>query len=245
MDAEIGRTDDRAHGRLTGLRRALLLCLTLLCIGAAPATQPVARLRVLIDQLANRDSVKRENAFYELLALPPGDLALLRQAVVDSRPLLPGQTTLLRLAVRHIYISGAKYPIDPNGRPFLGLSWPEATIIPGDQRGVPVVHRVPGFAAYHALREGDLLQGIEELPERNLASTQDVGEAIINEFHAGQTITLKIVRDGKPMRVKVLLRPRPALVSEQSLEIWIEDQTAAADQYWDNYFGQMLGENVI
>jgi hypothetical protein len=250
MDAEIGRQDGRVDRRVASrLNTLTLLCAVVggWCLGAAPATQPEARVRVLIDQLAHRDHSRRQDALHELLQLRPEDLGTLRRAAAQVKPQLPGQLALLRLVVRHIYISGASYPIEPNNHPFLGLSWdPRYSSEWGELGGVPVMGRIPGFAAYQALREGDLLQGVEELPGLQFRTTDDVGKAIVSAFQAGQTITLRVHRDGKVIRVRVLLRHRPLRMSEANgLDAWLEEQTQAADKYWDNSFGQVLEEHAV
>jgi hypothetical protein len=226
--------------------RCFGLGLMLLCLSAAPASQPVAKLRAIVQQLSDTNSEKREAALSELLNLKPAELPRLRQAVADARPLAPGQVALLRQAVRHIYISGADYPIDQGNQPFLGLSW-DTDFMPewADLGGVPVMRRVPGFAAYQVLREGDVIQGIEEIPGTPLRTTGDVRLAITSAFQAGQTVTLNIQRQGKSMRVRVELRARPVLPGDLTgLETWIDEQTAAADQYWDSHFSSLLEENV-
>jgi hypothetical protein len=227
-----------------------MVCCTiaLLCLSAAPASQPAAKLRVLVQQLADTNSEKRDAAASELLTLKPQDLPRLRQAVAEARPLAPGQVAMLRQAVRHIYITGAEYPTEPGNQPFLGLSW-DSEFMPewAELGGVPVMRRVPGFAAYQVLREGDVIQSIEELPGIPLRSTADIRNAITAAFQAGQTIRLNINRQGKSMRVRVELRARPVLPQGDSmaLEVWIDEQTAAADRYWDNHFSPLLEENVI
>jgi hypothetical protein len=219
----------------------------LCCIGAAPASQPTHRIRSLVEQLNDRDGQRRDDALRELLSLRADHLPLLRQAVADARPLTPGQISLLRQAVRHIYITGVHYPVAPNDLPFLGLSWesPNTSDEWKEMGGVPVTRRIPGFSAYQMLREGDIIRGIEELPGIPLASTKDVGEAV-SAFKAGQSIHLQIIRNGKVMTVEVLLRNKPLEISLQTrLDDWVDQQTAAADQYWDNFFAQVLEENVI
>jgi hypothetical protein len=107
------------------------------------------------------------------------------------------------------------------------------------------MRRIPGFSAYQVLREGDILQGVKEVPGVELHSTKDVG-VTVSSFPAGQTITLLILREGKPMSVKVLLRNKPlAIVPDGNLDPWLDEQTMAADQYWHNFFGQVLEDNVI
>src|SRR5262245_27159287 len=205
MDAAIGRQNDRADRGLTyGALRLVVVGLMLWCSGAAPTSQPIGRIRNLIAQLNDPDSQKRDEALQELLAFRPEQLPVLRAAVAEARPLAPGQLSLLKQAVRHIYISGGRYPVAPNELPFLGLSWdPKNMPEWKDLGGVPVVRRIPGFAAYQVLREGDVIRGIEELPDMPLQTTEDVGNAVL-QFKAGQYIHLQITRNGKPTTVRVL-----------------------------------------
>ncbi len=227
-----------------------LVCFTLIATGApmvlaaGPASRPAEPIRTWFEQLADRDAEVREHAIENLMGLTRDDLPALRKIVEASGSLRPSQTAVLRDIVAHVYIAGIDYPSEIGAAGFLGLSWnPRDEDDWGETPGVVVTRRVPGFAAYRRLRDGDLITGIAELPQMRLDNSTAFGAAVRN-FRAGQTITLHVLRDGKKLDVPVELRPRPANVDGASLDMWIEQRQAAADQYWTTTFGPIIGDGL-
>lgn len=79
---------------------------------------------------------------------------------------------------------------------------------PGDDAGLhgpsgsPRPFQVSSFAP-----GGDVIVGVDDKPVKTSTDVADV----VQDFRPGQTVTLKIFRDGKPKNVKVKLGKRPAV----------------------------------
>jgi hypothetical protein len=219
---------------------AALLALLTFTLGAAPTSQPYSQIHTWFDQLSDRDAQVRDQATQNLMGISSSDLPILQKVVEDSRPLRPGQKVALRDIVSQVYLAGLAYTPEPTGKPFLGLSW---GLNDSDTlSGVLVSHRVPGFPAYRMLRDGDLITAIEERPGVPMDSSSFT-QAIQN-FHAGQTITLRLLRNGAPLRVPVQLRARPADIDIMQLEAWMSDHQTQADAYWDKNFASLVDDDV-
>src|SRR5581483_1518736 len=116
--------------------------------------------------------------------------------------------------VTQVFLSGEIY----DGRPqqaFLGVSYQgyvpgaPADIDDGNPRGgVVVTDRLPGFPAYRALQNGDVIMGATEMGDDILSRTDEL-QGLINSFHAGDTIHLKILRAGQTIIVPVKLCAHP------------------------------------
>ncbi|HEY7086490.1 MAG TPA: hypothetical protein VH518_00295 [Tepidisphaeraceae bacterium] len=232
----------------TGL---LVLSLAAALLGAGPATSEPSRItsqiRTWLDQLADKDADVRDQATQQLLGLRREDLPALLDAVAQTRPLRPSQMSPLRDIVRHVFISGIKYAPEPRGTPFLGLSWPPEVPdeSPPDEPGVPVYRRIPGFPAYEMLREGDLLLGIDAGDQATVTNSRKLFTDMIATCKAGQTVKLLVARQGKTITVPVQLRPKPAALSTvDSLDAWIDEQTQAADVYWEQSFAPLMTDSV-
>jgi C-terminal processing protease CtpA/Prc len=236
-----------AHALRTTTGRACrgitaLFFLFVFSLAAAPASQPYTQIRAWFDQLNDRDAQVRDQAAEHLMGISASDLPILQNVVQDSRPLRPSQKAALREIVTQVYLAGLAYTPDPHGTAFLGLSWGIADLGSDSTSGVLVSHRVPGFSAYRMLRDGDVITAIEEkpgVPMNNASFTE-----AIQTFHAGQTITLHVVRNGAPRLVAVQLRPRPADIGLVQLEAWISDHQTQADTYWDEHFASLIGDDV-
>jgi S1-C subfamily serine protease len=97
-------------------------------------------------------------------------------------------------------------------RPWLGITG--ITLSPGLSKGlkldvkegVLVVQIIPGSPAAQAgLRGGDIITGIDD--HKVTGMKQMV--RLIDKLKVGETMTLRILRDGQPMDLKVLLAERP------------------------------------
>jgi hypothetical protein len=218
-----------------------LIALSLL-LGISPATQSSDRIRVWLDQLSDRDAQVRDQAKENLMGLRAEDLPTLKKSVQAAQPLRPSQKTVLRDIVTQVYFSGIAYPPSPTGNPFLGLLWSGN---PDSAGGLVVSRRVPGFSAYRMLRDGDVITGIEQLPADHFDDPTAFGSAIRNTFRPGQTVVLRVERNGNPIHVPVLLRPQPAGVENSiRMEMWINLHEAEADKYWNENFAPLVGDDV-
>jgi S1-C subfamily serine protease len=152
----------------------------------------------------------------------------------------------LRDIVTHVFIASVPYDADPAGAGFLGLSWvPDEPDNP-QEGGVPVARRLPGFIAYRMLREGDVIKGIARHGREEMVSTSTFAE-IIKAIGADQTITFLVLRDGKLIRVPVRLSARPAGNGAMNLTVWLEawiaENQRRADEYWQQHFAPLVGDD--
>ncbi|HMB96608.1 MAG TPA: S1C family serine protease [Tepidisphaeraceae bacterium] len=212
-----------------------------LLLAAAPASQPAPNIHQWFDQLGDQNPQVRDKAIENLMGLSPGDLPALQKAVEQSRPIRPSQKTALRDVVTQVFMSGVQYPVNPPGVPFLGLSG-DSRSMDDSASGLVVTRRLPGFAAYRMLRDGDVINAIEEKPDEHFDA--ESFKDVVKDFHPGQVITLRVLRNGNPMRIPVQLRARPNGIEAVGLEIWFSEHQMDADKYWDQHFAALVGDDV-
>jgi hypothetical protein len=238
-----------------------------------PATQPVSEtaLEALLKDLAAPDGAVRDRAFARMLHLTRVDLPALRRTAERSRPLAPSQAAALHDVVGHVFLSDEPYVGHP-GAGFLGLLIPaldsvdvprpdepdqaadaSRDVIEIDRRvlplerahtGVPIEYRIPGFCAFRALREGDVVLRIVTPVPRRLRDWPELSMAV-RGFPAGATIQLEVVRQGVTMNVPVTLDARPIVSPESD---WQEEvlptREAAADGYWNEHFAPLVDDRA-
>jgi len=231
-----------------------------------PATQPVgeAQLQRWFSELGASDAAVRERASSAMLELTRGELPLLRRVVERSRPVSPAQAGALREAVSHVYLSAEIYDCEPRIG-FLGLTWPmlDSVDVPaaGDEElprvengidgfprgstGVPVDFRIPGFCAYRALRDGDVVLGVLQPVPRRLRDWTELTYTI-KAFPAGQRVTLEVLRQGTFLKVPVTLDAKPLVPNDQ---VWsavvLPAREAAAEAYWAEHFAPLMSEDRL
>jgi hypothetical protein len=216
---------------------AILLCARAGAI-TAPATQP--DIKRWFDDLADRDPDVREGARVELLGIPRKTLPELLAIVEKSRPLRPSQISELHDIVTHVYLAGEPY--DALGAGFLGLSWPNRlTEVWKDPAGLVIAERLKGFVAYRFLRDGDVLVGIEEFPNRKFNSSMELSDAL-REIGGGNRATLLVLRGGRVVHVPLELDFRPNWPAEVEQTRALRENKA--EEYWDQTFGKVVGEAV-
>lgn len=232
---------------------------------ARPATQPASpsQLQVWFDDLAASDAVVRERAYSELLGLARQDLPALREVVERSRPVAPSQAAALRDVVTHVYLSGEPYRAEKSG--FLGVMQSAelySVEVPGEdligadagnareqigpRTGVPIAVRLPGFCAFRALREGDVVLGIVEPLRRPMSDWNEFTLAVMS-FPAGQTVTFELLRGGRLIRVPIRLDARPADARPREPR-WVDqvipERAARAEAYWAQQFQPLVEDRV-
>jgi S1-C subfamily serine protease len=109
---------------------------------------------------------------------------------------------------------------------------------PADRTGVTVGERMPGFAAYRALRDGDVIIGIEQIPPLPIRSPSDLVEAI-RIRRPGDTIRLRVLRGANLLSIPVVLGPRPLWAERFGREEILARQQAA-DAYWQRHFAGLV-----
>jgi hypothetical protein len=231
-----------------------------------PATQPASAstLQRQFADLAHADGAVRDRAFAGLLCLTRDDLPALRRVVEQARPVAPSQAAALRDLVAHVYLSDEPYAGEPRAG-FLGLliptldsvdvrraEQPEVFEITDNAQnggiralpstGVPIEYRIPGFCAFRALREGDIVLGIVKPTLRRLRDWSELSMSV-RSFRAGETLTLEVVRQGVVTTVPVTLDARPLVPAES---IWQDEilpaREAAAQAYWNEHFARLVDE---
>ncbi|MDQ3439977.1 MAG: hypothetical protein M3478_06455 [Planctomycetota bacterium] len=231
-----------------------------------PPSQPVAEpmLQAWFNELGASDAALRERATTALLDLTRDDLAALRRVVERSRPVSPSQAGALRDVVAHVYLSAEIYDCEPRVG-FLGLILPtlDSVDVPrsGDEHvakmqegaivfgrtstGVPVDYRIPGFCAYRALRDGDVVLGILHPIPRRLRDWNELTYSI-KAIPAGEQLTLEVLRQGTVLNVPVTLDAKPLVANDQ---VWsavvLPAREAAAEAYWVEHFASLMGEDRV
>jgi hypothetical protein len=230
------------------------MLVSLLLWGAIPVpgaqAQPVPGIQSWLAQLAHADPEVRAQARFELLGLDPAELPRLRQAVADARPLAPSQSAVLREIVEHVFLSGEAYEVAPGDAPFLGITMTEGIFNlddanprePWQRLGVTVGERMPGFAAYRVLLDGDIIVGMDELPELQIRSPSDLVEALRTR-QAGDTVHLRVLRGGRVLRLAVVLGQRP-MWAERFGRDEVQVRQQAADTYWLQHFAALVAAPV-
>jgi len=84
--------------------------------------------------------------------------------------------------------------------------------------GVVVLDIVEGSPSDGVLEEGDIVSEVEGTP----VEITDEAAAIIRSFEIGDTITLSIVRDDRPMDVEITLAPHPDLEGEPMVGVLLD-----------------------
>lgn len=229
-----------------------------------PATQPVpeAKLQALFDDLAASDAAVRDRALSAMLNLTRGELPGLRNVVERSRPVAPSQAGALRDVVSHVYLTGVIYDCEPRIG-FLGLILPALDSVevprpdappalennglrpvPQVSTGVPIEHRIPGFCAFGALRDGDVVLGVVHPVERSM---RDWGELTntIRAFGAGRKITLEVLRQGSIRNVPVMLDAAPQLANQRDWDdVMLPARESAAEAYWNEHFAPLVEQRI-
>lgn len=230
------------------LRFAICITMTLSSslLAAEPTTQPIQQIRTWFDQLADPKADARGKAMEKLLSLNSGDLLTLRKVVEESAPLRPSQRAVLRDIVQHIYRSGIKYDADPESKGFMGVictpTDPDPTT--GVPPGVIVAEREPGFPAYRYLRPGDVIQEIEQVPGQPIDNPR-ILTILVRTMKPGQTIGLRIMRDGAKVRIEMPLKALPSGVDTvQQMENWRSQMETEANDFWEKSFRSVLSDEL-
>jgi hypothetical protein len=239
---------------------AALLCVVCceLCFvqAAPPTTTPSSQIAAWFADLDNRDAAVREKARVNLMGISREDLKELRRIVEKSRPIAPSQAMALREIVEQVVQATESYPPLPGGVGFLGVTMPLPDIItvmqnPNDPQtpaGALVTDRLPGFCAYAALQNGDMIVGVAEAPDQMIRKSEDL-TAIIGSHTAGEVVHLEILRNGKQLEVTLKLNARPMWAAPTStkdiVEAAVEAREKIAHDYWEEHFAPLLGENVL
>ncbi len=230
----------------------LLWALPLSTLAEQPTTVPAddsaTTLRAWMNDLANMDESIRERARVDLMGLGRNDLPLLKRVVADLRPLQASQSSVLRDIVLHVYLTGEPYDIDGFG--FLGVVLPtedRAAINEEGESPVIIMSRLPGFAAYRMLQDGDVITEIKGRFPTRLRNKFDLITAI-GAKRVGEVVHLGVLRQGQLLDIPVKLSGRPVEVNAVQAAGQVEQiknlRQNKADKYWAENFEPLLDQRV-
>jgi hypothetical protein len=223
----------------------------------SPATQPVGDVAGWFRQLADDDPAVRDTARLNLMGLKREQLDDLRKVVEENESLAPAQQAALHDIVFQVWLSGEDYERIPQG--FMGVLLQEvhqaAVAAPDDApdgaaqwrgwSGVLIAQRVPGFCGFRYLQDDDLIVAVMS---NDVIRVSEVIEltSLVKATAPGDTLTLQLIRQGKPMRVsfRVDARPIKAGQSQQEAEEFRNLRLSMAQEYWDKTFAPLLAAKL-
>ncbi|CAN5560200.1 hypothetical protein BH09PLA1_BH09PLA1_00750 [soil metagenome] len=225
-----------------------------------PTTRPADDLKSWFTQLCDPNPDVRDRARTKLMTMPRSRLNELQSLVAQSRPLRAAQAVELRPIVEHVYLSGEEYFSDKNGPGFLGVELDQISVPESDSgdessnatgrlvQRVMVRARFPGFGAYPALRDGDVILSVVGSNEP-LTKAEDLQLALIG-IDPRKTIELEIQRAGQLIHVPVRLSPRPFFLTPgnqavQNPRSFTAERKDAAAKYWDDHFANLLDRQTM
>lgn len=212
------------------------MVLGICCIACIAAMQP-DHMQVLIRQLGDSDPTIRAGAREELMGLKRSDLDHLKDAVAQVKPLNVEQIASLHQVVTQIIQADMG---DGGTVGFLGASLLpcEVTTPDGRTRSAVLIGRcIPGFAAFRMLRPGDIIMGmfVSGRPQ-----TMDDAEHFTQEILSrspGDSVRLRIMRNGKVIPIVVELSARPPQANDDAaLQAIMQTRQEHAEQYWRSTF---------
>ena len=212
---------------------------------AAGAT--VAELKTLLARLADVDSEIRESSRVELMGIGRRDLMTLKQAVRESLPLAPSQKAVLEDIVGHVYLAGDLHETEEKG--FLGIRLPsygraEDKTLLTLERGVAVVSRIPGFAAYRMLQDGDVILTITSRGLKADVNSPDQLVDVVKSARPGDTLTFEVIRQGRILSVGIRLDAFPTRLVAAMTDEFVGERAERAEAFWKKEFASMMEEVV-
>jgi S1-C subfamily serine protease len=134
--------------------------------------------------------------------------------------------SLIPINVVKAFLKNIKVNHDYNGFPDMGVyvqnlenpALQNYYNLPPDKTGVVVTKVLYGSSSDGVLREGDILTAIDGHPiddegDINLAKSQRIDWTYLVTFYLiGERVTLDVIRDGKPLKAQVTLKPISKLV---------------------------------
>jgi hypothetical protein len=202
-----------------------------------PQQQSVDAVRTWYLQLADRDPEVREQARINLMGIT------LEKVVAENRPVQASQAAVLYDIVTHVYMAGEPYQVNDTMGGFLGLREMRDWDAPP---GVMITTRIAGFPAYRMLREGDLIVGIDEVPDAPITSGNEFVN-VLRQMPAGAVVTLRVLRGGNVQKVPVKLDPRPAAASGlgDAMAVLESTRQSKAEEYWARAFAPLVGDQSV
>ncbi|MBC8108286.1 MAG: hypothetical protein H7Z14_16995 [Anaerolineae bacterium] len=223
-----------------------------------PSTRPADDLRAWFKQLSDPSQDVRDKARIQLMTMSRARLPALKSIVAETRPLSAAQAVELQQIVEHVFLSGQEYFAEQPARAFMGVEMANVSIpefesndISGKAENltlqrVMITGRLPGFAAFPVLRDGDIVLAVVgsniQLGDRD-SLPRALGGAV-----PGETIELDIQRAGKLMRFPIRLSRRPIALrsgSKEEKDKFVEERDEAASKYWEANFAKLLDQHTL
>jgi S1-C subfamily serine protease len=189
------------------------------------------------------------------MGLSATDLPTLRAAVEPMHPLPPGVADALHDIVKHVFLAGQNFD-SPMRDGFMGVMMRNEAVYPEDDEagsdlplGVKVDLRLPGFAAYRLLHDGDIILTIasDRTDERRIHFSVEITN-IIRQFTAGTHVRLEVLRHGRRMEVDITLDARPRELDADQPAVTIERyqqmQDEKAQAFWMARFAPVVDDSV-
>ena len=216
----------------------------------------------MLSQLGDGDPVVREWARQNLMGMEASNLPELHRAISTIAPLTPGASQLIRDIVSHVFLSDDAVNGNPNDG-FMGIAMGEDQIhsemddnaeLP---MGVLVEGRLPGFASYQMLRNGDVILGFASEEFREDAAAEPAGKpqitrvrtgeeikALIGALPPGRLVMLTVLRSGRRLDVAFKLGARPEELELKGVgyQIYRQEQQRKADSYWQDNFASLVDQ---
>lgn len=219
---------------------------------ARPAKLPAEKITQWFNDLDDTAPAVRDAARVALMGLPREQLDVLHELATKNKPLTASQAAGLREVVVHVFLTGEPYAQEPMG--FMGVrlaDFHQRTVSvvqpdPGDAAPamagpcVIIAERKPGFCAYQALQDNDLVLGVIGADVEPIQTLIDLQQRV-KQTTPGESITLQVIRNGKPIRVTFPVSGRPAQLQEDpALVEFTRNRRELAQQYWEKHFGPLL-----
>ena len=196
--------------------------------------------------------------------LPPGVSGLLKDVVrqvfaTEAVPELPPEGAAVE-APRVVVRGGIVLNGPAQGAACLGISLPMRNFAAAQLNGINappvsemgaesapfpvgaiVNERLPGFAAYGSLLNGDQIVGIDGPPAVALPDSDSLLGFVLSR-RPGDKLALLVSRAGKIVRIPVVLSPRPTdLTSDYLNAPDVRRKRIEADAYWRAKYAPLLG----
>lgn len=183
---------------------------------AANQAKLLEKARTLLVELDDSKYLTRQAALSAMLALP----TLSNEQLIDLAEQATGleqRQALLIIAKHHLCRGLRETHFSQIGSGALGLAHHTApgTMHPTIRKaGVLVVATIPGFPAHQVLRAGDMIIEIDGQPIPQVMLTDRSGQRfrnVVESHNAGESLKLKVIRDGHAVDVAVVLASVRAL----------------------------------
>ena len=212
---------------------------------ALHAAQRAAEIRQRFRDLADPKPSIRADARSWMLAMERPDLLVLKDVVKRSRPIHRSQVAVLREIVMHVYLRSDPYVREEEDRGFLGVMFgAEFEVSEPESGGVEIRRRMPGFCAYRYLEDGDVIRAVVGNPTREVHIPGDVIMEV-KRYAAGDTVVLEVLRDGRVIRVPIILDPRPKSIGNEAMTAdFLGRRQTEAENYWDEHFDALVKDKM-